>query len=90
MRWVNSGRMVHHDAPYSLEKRGYVNRRPHPTDWRMIWVKPTELGRQIASEFRPIVHRQQKAWLSVLSEEEQEQLLEMLQRIQPALLEANQ
>jgi MarR family transcriptional regulator, 2-MHQ and catechol-resistance regulon repressor len=74
----------------SLEKRGYVNRRPHPTDRRMIWVEPTELGRQIAGEFRPIVHRQQKAWLSVLSEEEQAQLVEMLQRIQPVLLEANQ
>lgn len=73
----------------SLEKRGYASRRPHPTDRRMIWVEPTDLGRQIADEFRPIVHQHQKAWLSVLSEEEQEQLLAMLHRLQPSLLEEN-
>ena len=67
-RNAKDGRMVHHDTRYSLEKRGYVNRRPHPTDPRMIWVEPTELGRQVADEFRPIVHRHQKAWLSILSE----------------------
>ena len=71
----------------SLEKRGYARRRPHPTDRRMIWVEPTDLGRQIADEFRPIVHRQQKAWLGVLSKKEQEQLVEMLHRVQSALLE---
>jgi DNA-binding MarR family transcriptional regulator len=74
----------------SLEKRGYARRRPHPSDRRMIWVELTDLGRQIADEFRPIVHRQQKAWLSPLSEEEQEQLIEMLHRLQPALLDSNQ
>jgi DNA-binding MarR family transcriptional regulator len=74
----------------SLEKRGYASRRPHPTDRRMIWVEPTDLGRQIADEFRPLVHQHQKAWLSVLNEKEQEQLLEMLLRLQPALLESSQ
>jgi DNA-binding MarR family transcriptional regulator len=74
----------------SLEKRGYARRRPHPSDRRMIWVEPTDLGRQIADKFRPIVHRQQKAWLGVLNEKEQEQLIEMLHRLQPALLDSNQ
>jgi DNA-binding MarR family transcriptional regulator len=73
----------------SLEKRGYARRRPHPSDRRMIWVEPTDLGRQIAAEFRPIVHQHQKAWLGVLNEKEQEQLVEMLRRIQPSLLEFN-
>lgn len=71
----------------SLEKRGYAIRRPHPSDRRMIWVEPTELGRQIADEFRPVVHRRQKAWLGVLSEDEQRQLVELLHRIQASLLE---
>ena len=71
----------------SLEKRGYARRRPHPSDRRMIWVEPTDLGRQIAEEFRPVVHRQQKAWLGVLSGKEQAQLVEMLHRIQAALVE---
>lgn len=70
----------------SLEKRGYARRRPHPSDRRMIWVEPTDLGRQIAEEFRPVVHRQQKEWLGVLSGIEQVQLVEMLHRIQAALV----
>lgn len=74
----------------SLEKRGYASRRPHPTDRRMIWVEPTDQGRQIADEFRPIVHQHQKAWLGVLNEKEQEQLVEMLHRLQLPLLESNQ
>lgn len=74
----------------SLEKRGYARRRPHPTDRRMIWVEPTDLGRQIADQFRPIVHQHQKAWLGVLNEKEQEQLGEMLCRLQPVLLGPNQ
>ena len=74
----------------SLEKRGYARRRPHPSDRRMIWVEPTELGKQVADEFRPIVHQHQKAWLGVLSEKEQEQLIEMLHRVQSSLLDSNQ
>ena len=74
----------------SLEKRGYARRRPHPSDRRMIWVEPTDLGRQIADEFRPIVHRHQKVWLGVLNEKEQEQFVEMLYRLQPSLLDSNQ
>jgi DNA-binding MarR family transcriptional regulator len=73
----------------SLEKRGYATRRPHPTDRRMIWVEPTDLGRQIADEFRPIVHRHQKDWLGVLNEKEQEQLVGMLHRLQSSLVESN-
>lgn len=72
----------------SLEKRGYARRRPHPSDRRMIWVEPTELGRQIADEFRPVVHQHQKDWLGALSEAEQGQLIEMLHRLQSALLQA--
>jgi DNA-binding MarR family transcriptional regulator len=73
----------------SLEKRGYARRRPHPSDRRMIWVEPTDLGRQIADEFRPIVHQHQNAWLGVLNEKEQEKLIEMIHRLQHSLLESN-
>jgi len=71
----------------SLEKRGYASRGPHPTDRRMIWVEPTELGRQIANEFRPVVHRHQKIWFDVLSETEQEQLIDMLHQLQRSILD---
>jgi DNA-binding MarR family transcriptional regulator len=71
----------------SLEKRNYARRRPHPSDRRMIWVEPTDLGRQIADDFRPVVHRNQKIWLGVLSEKEQELLMDMLHRAQARLME---
>ena len=74
----------------SLEKREYARRRPHPSDRRMIWVEPTDLGRQIADEFRPVVHQHQKSWLGVLNEKEQGQLLEMLHRLQISLMKSNQ
>src|SRR5436190_15152879 len=44
----------------SLERRGYVQRRPHPADRRMLLVDLTERGRQVANAFRPIVYQHQK------------------------------
>jgi DNA-binding MarR family transcriptional regulator len=73
----------------SLERRGYVQRIPHPSDRRMLLVQLTDTGRQVANSFRPIVHQHQKVWLEVLSEEEQQQLIDTLQRLQAALIEAN-
>jgi MarR family 2-MHQ and catechol resistance regulon transcriptional repressor len=69
----------------SLERRGYVTRRRHPTDRRMLLIELTDTGRQVAREFRPIVHQHQKAWLEVLSPEEQSQLIESLHRLQASL-----
>jgi DNA-binding MarR family transcriptional regulator len=71
----------------SLEKRGYATRKPHPSDRRMILVELTESGRQVANQFRPIVHQHQKVWLSALNENEQEQLTDSLQRLQASLLD---
>jgi DNA-binding MarR family transcriptional regulator len=73
----------------SLEKRGYASRGPHPTDRRMIWVEPTDKGMEIAEAFRQVVHRHQKSWVEVLNEKEQEQLIEMLQKLQSSLMESN-
>jgi DNA-binding MarR family transcriptional regulator len=70
----------------SLEKRDYVKRQPHPSDRRMLLVELTDSGRQVANQFRPIVHQHQKGWLSVLNEEEQEQLIQMLHRLQASLM----
>ena len=71
----------------SLEKRGYVKRQPHPSDRRMLLVELTDSGRQVANQFRPIVHQHQKVWLSALNEEEQEQLIQTLHRVQAALMD---
>jgi DNA-binding MarR family transcriptional regulator len=69
----------------SLERRGYVRRMPHSSDRRMLLIEPTESGRKVANEFRLVVHRQQKEWLSALTESEQGQLVDMLHQLQSAL-----
>ncbi len=74
----------------SLEKRGYVRRQPHASDRRMLSIEITELGRRVAAEFRPIVHQHQKVWLSILTGEEQEQLVIMLHRLQESIMNADQ
>jgi DNA-binding MarR family transcriptional regulator len=70
----------------SLEKRGFIKRQPHHTDRRMLLVELTESGRQAANQFRPLVHRHQKMWLSDLNDEEQGQLIQTLQRLQATLI----
>ena len=73
----------------SLERRGYVLRRPHQSDRRMILVEITEKGRQVAEAFRPIVHQHQKEWFQTLNEQEQQQLIDVLHRLQAALTDAD-
>jgi DNA-binding MarR family transcriptional regulator len=73
----------------SLERRGYVQRRPHLSDRRMLLVELTETGRQVANAFRPIVHQQQKVWLEVLSAQEQQQLVDTLERLQATLMDSD-
>lgn len=69
----------------SLERRGYVRRSSHSTDRRMLLIELTDAGRQVAHDFRLLVHKNQKVWLSVLTEQEQTQLINTLHRIQSAL-----
>jgi DNA-binding MarR family transcriptional regulator len=66
----------------SLERRGYVQRTPHGSDRRMLLIELTEMGRKVARDFRPIIHRREKVWLGALSEKEQRQLIDLLHRIQ--------
>jgi DNA-binding MarR family transcriptional regulator len=74
----------------SLEKRGYVRRVPHRSDRRMLLIELTESGRQVAHDFRVRVHQQQKEWLAALSQEEQEELIAALHRLQASLTSDNQ
>ncbi len=73
----------------SLEKRGFVKRQPHPSDRRMLLVELTNSGRQVANQFRPIVHQYQKVWLNALNEKEQEQLIQTLHRLQASLMDSS-
>ncbi len=72
----------------SLERRGYVRRLPHATDRRMLLIELTDAGRRVAHEFRLLVHRHQKAWMAVLAEQEQVQLIDTLHRLQAILTES--
>lgn len=74
----------------SLEKRGFVKRQPHLSDRRMLLVELTDSGRQVANQFRPIVHQHQKVWLKALNKKEQEQLIQMLHRLQASLMDSDQ
>jgi DNA-binding MarR family transcriptional regulator len=69
----------------SLEGRGYVRRMPHPTDRRMLLIELTQVGRLTAREYRLVVHRHQKTWMTDLSEQEKDQLIDMLHRIQSVI-----
>jgi DNA-binding MarR family transcriptional regulator len=51
----------------------------------MLLIELTDAGRQVAHEFRLLVHQHQKVWLAGLSEQEQIQLIDTLHRIQAAL-----
>ena len=72
----------------SLEKRGFIKRKPHLSDRRMLSIELTDSGRQVANRFRPIVHQHQKVWLSDLNEKEQEQLIQTLHRLQATLMDS--
>jgi DNA-binding MarR family transcriptional regulator len=74
----------------SLERRGYARRLPHSTDRRMLLIELTEEGRQVADTFRTIVHQNQKAWLEVLDEADQQFLLDSLHQLQSALFESEE
>ena len=72
----------------SLERRGYAQRIPHQSDRRMILVEPTDTGSQVANAFRPVVHENQKVWLEVLSEADQQRLIASLHQLQDSLMDA--
>ncbi|WP_299846614.1 MarR family transcriptional regulator [uncultured Paracoccus sp.] len=68
-----------------LEKRGLIARRPNPEDRRGTLVSLTEEGRVLV-EAAVVPHAANEArLLSVLSEEEREQLNALLRRLRAAL-----
>ena len=66
----------------SLERRGYVRRVPNPADRRSVLVELTPDGRRVVQEVRTLIHRNEKAWMSLLSDEELRAYIELLHRVQ--------
>lgn len=69
----------------SLERRGFVRRSPDPIDRRRLVIGITPAGLAVVQELRTIIHRNEKAWLSTLSEPELHSYIEQLHRIQDSL-----
>jgi DNA-binding MarR family transcriptional regulator len=74
----------------SLERRGLVQRTPHPNDRRSLVVEITEEGLRILAEVRSRVHRQEKAWMQNLPEADLRKLIELLQQVQVGLAATDQ
>ncbi|MEI8333549.1 MAG: MarR family transcriptional regulator [Chloroflexota bacterium] len=70
----------------SLERRGFVSRSPNPVDRRGLLVEITPAGLVVVQELRTLVHRNEKAWLGVLSDAELRSYIELLHRIQDGLV----
>ena len=69
----------------SLERRGFVRRAAHATDRRSVIIQITAAGLAVLQELRTLVHRNEKAWMSALSDEELRACVELLHRIQDGL-----
>jgi DNA-binding MarR family transcriptional regulator len=69
----------------SLERRGLVRRLVQPGDRRRRRVEITPEGSAVAAAFLPVVHAAERPWMSCLSDDEQQSLIELLGRIQQQL-----
>jgi DNA-binding MarR family transcriptional regulator len=69
----------------SLERRGLVQRTRHPLDRRAVVVEITDEGLEVLRKLRHLVHRNERAWMTALSEKELGQYIDLLHRIQDRL-----
>jgi DNA-binding MarR family transcriptional regulator len=66
----------------SLERRGFVRRTANPADRRSIFVEITADGLAAVQEVRTLIHRNEKRWMSALSDDELRTYVALLHRIQ--------
>ena len=69
----------------SLERRGFVQRVANPADRRSVLIEITPAGLDVLTQVRALVHREEKAWMAVLTDEELRDHLDRLHRIQDGL-----
>jgi len=69
----------------SLERRGFVSRSANPADRRSLLIEVTPAGRALVQELRTIVHRNERDWMSALSDVELRTYIDLLHRIQDCL-----
>jgi len=76
---VTSGTMT--NRVDRLERRGYVQRRPHPRDRRGVRVALTNQGREVVDAAMADLLDRERALLEHLPEDEQRQLSDLLRRV---------
>ena len=69
----------------TLERRGFVARRPHPTDRRRVLIELCDEGRELLESTVPHVQDMQNAWIGPLSREEGGELVDALGRLEDHL-----
>ena len=73
----------------NLEKRGLINRRPHPEDRRKLLINITPAAQTIIDELLPSMHaRERDVMDGALSSSEQRSLLKFIVKLQHAALQA--
>ncbi len=66
----------------TLERRGFVERHPHPTDRRMVQILLTAQARRLVDQVLPAIHATITGALLGVAEPDREQLITSLTRIQ--------
>ena len=73
----------------TLEKRGLIQRMPHPDDRRKLLIDITPAAQQILDELLPSLHARERDVISTaLSTKEQRELLQLVAKVQHAALQA--
>jgi DNA-binding MarR family transcriptional regulator len=74
----------------TLERRGLIRRVPHPSDRRKLLIDITDAARSILDRMLPRIHGASRDAFAVLSEEECETLVGLLERVQTRLHDIGQ
>jgi DNA-binding MarR family transcriptional regulator len=69
----------------SLERRAFVRRTPNPADRRGLLIEITPQGLDVLARLRTLIHRHEKEWLAVLSDDELRAYISLLHRIQDSV-----
>jgi len=69
----------------SLERRGFVRRSANPDDRRGLLVEITPAGLDVLQRLRVLIHRNEKAWMGALTDDELHAYIGTLHRIQQSV-----
>jgi DNA-binding MarR family transcriptional regulator len=65
----------------TLERNGYIERKPHPSDRRRVNLHLTAEGRRVRDDIVPRLYEHQKEWTAALNKTERAKLTDNLARL---------